>query len=146
MLRPARLAVLTLIAGCLTLAACDSGGDIEPLGGLIYVSLESSTTLLLESELDLPCGPRIATEQQTLGGRFSVTVLGLEPTSGTCTGLAPVRRTLTIEPGSATTFPIDIIYGGFVDEYRYTAGRAGSTPARLDSVRTDVTRLGRRPQ
>jgi hypothetical protein len=135
-----------LAAACLALAACDSGGDIAPLGGLLYVSLESPTTLLLESELDLPCGPRIATEQQSVGGRFIVTVLGVDAPSGACTGLAPVRRTLTIEPGSATTFPIDIIYGGFADEYRYTAARAGSTAARLDSVRTDVTRLGRRPQ
>lgn len=143
---PRFLPPAVLLAACLALAACDSAGGTEPLGGLLYVSLESSTTLLLESELDLPCGPRIAAEQQTVGGRFSVTVLGVEATTGACTGLAPVRRTLTIEPGSATSFPVDIVYGGFADEYRYVPGRAGSTPARLDTVRTDVTRLGPRPR
>ena len=126
-------------------AACDTTGGTEPLGGLLYVSLESANVIRLESDLDLPCGPRIQTEQQLRGGRFEITVLGTEPTSGTCTALAPVTRSVTLERGGAAVLPVDITFGGYVDEYRYTAGEPGRA-ARLDSVRTDVTRPGRRPR
>ena len=133
-----------VLCGLLALSAtaCDSAGDVQPLGGLLYVSLQGSSTLLLESDLDLPCGPRIVTEETGGGGRFLITVLGTEPTSGTCTAVGPVRKTVTIETGGANPLAIDIHYGGFVDEYRYSTGSGG---ARLDSVRTDVTRLGPRP-
>lgn len=140
-LRAAALSALVLAT-----AACDTTGGTEPLGGILYVSLESATVIRLESELDLPCGPRIVTEQQLRGGRFEISVLGVEPTPGGCTAIAPVTRSVTIQSGSATTLPVDIVYGGFVDEYRYTAARPGVAAARLDSVRTDVTRPGRRPR
>lgn len=133
-----------LLLAALAATSCDSGGgEIQPLGGRLYVSLQGATTLVLESDLDLPCGPRIATEELNLGGRFSVTVLGTEATGGSCTGVGPVTQSVTIETGGADTLPVDIVFGGFVDEYRYTAGSRG---ARLDSVRTTVTRLGPRPR
>lgn len=135
-----------LAALVLATAACDSGGGLDPLGGLLYVSLESATVLRLESNLDLPCGPRIATEQQLRAGRFEIAVLGVEPRDGTCTGVAPVTRSITLQTGGAATLPVDIRFGGFVDEYRYTAAVPGRSAARLDSVRTDVTALGPRPR
>ena len=144
MTRLVRLSVLAALA--LTAAACDSGGDVLPLGGQLYVSLQSRDTILLESNLDLPCGPRIATEQQNLNGRFQITVLGTDAPSGTCDTVAPVRRTITIETGGATVLPVDIQFGGLVDEYRYSAGTAGGTAARLDSVRVSVTIPGPRPR
>ncbi len=138
--RTAALAGLVLAT-----AACDTTGGTEPLGGLLYVSLESASTIRLESNLDLPCGPRIQTEQQLRGGRFEIKVLGTEPRESGCTSLAPVKKTVTIERGGAETLPVDITFGGYVDEYRYTAGEPGRA-ARLDSVRTDVTRPGPRPR
>lgn len=139
-----RRSLLLLAVLALTATSCDSGGgEIQPLGGLLYVSLQGSTTLLLESNLDLPCGPRIAAETLALGGRFSVTVLGTEATSGACTDVGPVTQTVTIETGDADVVPVDIVFGGFVDEYRYSTGSRGG---RLDSVRTSITRLGPRPR
>ena len=128
----------------LTLAACDSGGgEIQPLGGLLYVSLQGSGTLLLESGLDLPCAPRIATEQQNLGGRFSVSVLGVEEAAAGCSTVGAARTTIPIETGGANPLPIDLVFGGQVDAYTY---RTGSGPARLDTLRSTVTRLGPRPE
>ncbi len=139
--RTAALAGLVLAT-----AACDTTSGNDPLGGILYVSLESATVIRLESALDLPCGPRIVTEQELRGGRFEITVLGVEPTAGGCTATAPVTRSVTLQSGGATTLPVDVVYGGVVDEYRYTAARPGAAAARLDSVRTDVTRPGRRPR
>lgn len=139
--RTAALAGLVLAT-----AACDTTGGTEPLGGILYVSLESATVLRLESDLDLPCGPRIETEQQLRAGRFEIKVLGVEPTSGSCTELAPVTKSVTLQTGSATTLPVDITFGGVVDEYRYTAARPGGAAARIDTVRYSTTRLGPRPR
>ena len=142
--RPALLAALTLCS-----VACDSGtADVQPLGGRLYVTLEGTNQIKLESDLDLPCGPRIATEQQLVGGRFQVTVLGVEAPSGMCTGVAPVRRTLSVETGGAPRTPVDIQFGGIVDEYRYSVATPGppAMSARLDSVRTSVTIPHPRPR
>ena len=141
-IRPALRAALLLMLS-LTAASCDSGGtEILPLGGVLYVSLAGSGSLLLESGLDLPCAPRIATEQQTVGGRFSVSVLGVEESAGTCSDLGPAQTTIPIETGGINPLPIDLVFGGQLDAYTY---RTGSGPARLDSVRSTVTRLGPRP-
>ncbi len=141
--RPALLAALVLAT-----AACDSGSDVLPLGGRLYVTLEGTNQMKLEADLDLPCGPRIVTEQQLVGGRFQVNVLGTEAPAGMCDGVAPVRRTLTIETGNATRVPVDIQFGGIVDEYVYVAARPGPPPmpARLDSIRTTVTIPRPRPR
>ncbi len=142
--RFARLALVAALA--LASAACDSTGGVQPLGGRLYVSLSGSTQMVLESDLDLPCGPRIATEQQFANGRFQVNVLGVEAPSSMCDTVAPVRRTITLETGGAQRLPVDILFGGQVDEYTYDAGTPGRTPARLDSVRTTVTIPGPRPR
>ena len=130
----------------LATSSCDTVSGTEPLGGILYVSLEGATLVRLESNIDLPCGPRIQTEQQVRAGRFQISVLGTDPRESGCTGVAPVTRTVTLETGGATTLPVDIVFGGVVDEYRYTAARPGVSAARLDSVRTDVTRPGPRPR
>ncbi len=140
--RPALVAALVFAS-----AACDSSSsDVQPLGGRLYVSLSGSTQMTLESDLDLPCGPRIATEQQLSGGRFQVNVLGIEAPDGMCDTVAPVRRTITLETGGAQRLPVDIRFGGEVDEYAYDAGIPGRTAASLDSVRTTVTLPGPRPR
>ena len=139
MLRP--LLACALLA--LTASACDStGNDTQPLGGILFVSLEGASTLRLESNIDLPCGPKIVTEQQTNGGRFTVQVLGVESVDAGCTALGRVTTTVPIQAGGQDPLPVDLVFGGFVDEYRYTRG---SGTARLDSVRYNVSCLGARP-
>lgn len=128
----------------LTATACDSAGDIQPLGGVLVVSLAPASpgTLLLQSELDLPCAPAIATERTSRPERLTVTVLGTEPVDDACVGLlGPATATLPLGFSGPGPFAVEILYGGFSDEYAYSVGSGG---ARLDSVRTTVTRLGPR--
>ena len=136
--RTAALASLVLAT-----AACDTTSGTEPLGGILYVSLESATTIRLESSFDLPCGPRIADRAATSSAGASRSPCSASrPGRADCTGVAPVTRTVTLERGGAATLPVDIIFGGFVDEYRYSAGRAGSTagPAGLGPHGRDASR------
>ncbi|HEX8386219.1 MAG TPA: hypothetical protein VF576_08550 [Rubricoccaceae bacterium] len=129
----------------LSVSACDSGGDIEPLGGVLVVTLRQSgggNSILLESEADVPCAPRIAAEQEFQPERLTISVLGTEPVVGDCPATpGPATRTVPLTFSGQGTFAVEILFGGLSDEYAYVVRSNG---VRLDSVRTTVTRLGPR--
>jgi hypothetical protein len=137
--------LLLLVALALTAPACDTtGGEIEPLFGTLYVSLApgSARAVLLESALGIPCAPDLAYETRAQASRVTITVLGTEPRNPPCTTQAPATATVPFSPGGASSYAVEVVYGGQSDEYAFSV-RSGT--ARLDSVRTSTTSLGPRP-
>ena len=136
-----RLALLALFGA---LAACDSAADLEPVAGVVLVSVGEAPNdgpgLLLRTEAAYPCGSRLVVSEESGEARLSVAVEGVAAADGPpCLAPDAPLAYATFLPAAEPTAEVEVRHRGAADLYRYTCGFVGCA---LEAVRTSTTRLG----
>ena len=137
---PRRLALCLLLGA---VAACDSADDLQPVDGVVVVSVGEAPNdgpgLLLQTEAAYPCGARLVVSEETGDARLSVAVEGVAAGMGSpCRGLDGPLSYATSLPVANPTVSVEVRHRGETDQYAYMCGFAGCD---LAAVRTSTTRL-----
>ena len=133
------LPALVLIA-----VGCDSADDLQPVDGVVLVSVSEAPSdgpsLRLRTEAAYSCGSRLIVTEETRDARLRVAVDGVSGPGACEAAKAPLVYTTVLR----TTGPvasIEVQHRGGADRYEYICGFAGCS---LTAVRTSTTRLAER--
>ena len=132
---------LPLLLLALITAGCDSADDLQPVDGVVLVSVVGipnvGTGFQLRTESAYPCGSRLVVTEETRDDRLRVAVDGVSGPGACESADAPLSYTT---PLTATGFvvSINVQHRGETDRYEHICGFAGCD---LRAVRTSTTRL-----